>query len=184
MDCGELRLRRSSLLCACSARPTAFSNLSLPRLIFAAREERHTGRRRGLFEKAPPYWKSRATPLQTFSPPPALASAVGVTSEPRGPGRASRPARAPRRRGLKAAKGLGAGSASASGVARSFFPLPESPSGGPVPARAGPGMAPRLQLEKAAWRWTETVPPEAVTQEHIEAAYRIGLEPCQRGACR
>ncbi|XP_020637749.3 ubiquitin carboxyl-terminal hydrolase 48 isoform X1 [Pogona vitticeps] len=45
-------------------------------------------------------------------------------------------------------------------------------------------MAPRLQLEKAAWRWTETVPPEAVTQEHIEAAYRIGLEPCHRGACR
>lgn len=45
-------------------------------------------------------------------------------------------------------------------------------------------MAPRLQLEKAAWRWTETVPPEAVTQEHIEAAYRVGLEPCQRGTCR
>uniref|UniRef100_A0A674KBW0 Ubiquitin carboxyl-terminal hydrolase 48 n=1 Tax=Terrapene triunguis TaxID=2587831 RepID=A0A674KBW0_9SAUR len=45
-------------------------------------------------------------------------------------------------------------------------------------------MAPRLQLEKAAWRWTETVPPEEVTQEHIEAAYRIGLEPCQRGVCR
>ncbi|XP_033015280.1 ubiquitin carboxyl-terminal hydrolase 48 isoform X1 [Lacerta agilis] len=45
-------------------------------------------------------------------------------------------------------------------------------------------MAPRLQLEKAAWRWTETVPPEAVTQEHIEAAYRVGLESCQRGACR
>uniref|UniRef100_A0A8B9MMW8 Ubiquitin carboxyl-terminal hydrolase 48 n=1 Tax=Accipiter nisus TaxID=211598 RepID=A0A8B9MMW8_9AVES len=45
-------------------------------------------------------------------------------------------------------------------------------------------MAPRLQLEKAAWRWTETVPPEAVAQEHIEAAYRVGLEPCQRGACR
>ncbi|KAM4886068.1 ubiquitin carboxyl-terminal hydrolase 48 isoform 5-T6 [Sylvia borin] len=45
-------------------------------------------------------------------------------------------------------------------------------------------MAPRLQLEKAAWRWTETVPPEAVAQEHIEAAYRVRLEPCQRGACR
>ncbi|XP_073172774.1 ubiquitin carboxyl-terminal hydrolase 48 isoform X4 [Lepidochelys kempii] len=45
-------------------------------------------------------------------------------------------------------------------------------------------MAPRLQLEKAAWRWTETVPPEEVTQEHIEAAYRVGLEPCQRGVCR
>ncbi|KAH1175714.1 hypothetical protein KIL84_022239 [Mauremys mutica] len=45
-------------------------------------------------------------------------------------------------------------------------------------------MAPRLQLEKAAWRWTQTVPPEEVTQEHIEAAYRIGLEPCQRGVCR
>ncbi|XP_041319290.1 ubiquitin carboxyl-terminal hydrolase 48 isoform X2 [Pyrgilauda ruficollis] len=45
-------------------------------------------------------------------------------------------------------------------------------------------MAPRLQLEKAAWRWTETVPPEEVAQEHIEAAYRVRLEPCQRGACR
>ncbi|XP_052547662.1 ubiquitin carboxyl-terminal hydrolase 48 isoform X3 [Tympanuchus pallidicinctus] len=45
-------------------------------------------------------------------------------------------------------------------------------------------VAPRLQLEKAAWRWTETVPPEAVTQEHVEAAYRVRLEPCQRGACR
>ncbi|XP_048823310.1 ubiquitin carboxyl-terminal hydrolase 48 isoform X5 [Lagopus muta] len=45
-------------------------------------------------------------------------------------------------------------------------------------------VAPRLQLEKAAWRWTETVPPEAVSQEHVEAAYRVRLEPCQRGACR
>lgn len=45
-------------------------------------------------------------------------------------------------------------------------------------------MAPRLQLEKAAWRWTETVPPEEVAQEHVEAAYRIGLEPCRRGVCR
>ncbi|XP_060115140.1 ubiquitin carboxyl-terminal hydrolase 48 [Heteronotia binoei] len=45
-------------------------------------------------------------------------------------------------------------------------------------------MAPRLQLEKAAWRWAETVPPEEVAQEHVEAAYRVGLEPCQRGACR
>lgn len=56
-------------------------------------------------------------------------------------------------------------------------PLPPSP---PAP----PGMAPRLQLEKAAWRWAETVPPEEVAQEHIEAAYRVGLQPCQRGACR
>ncbi|XP_044523778.1 ubiquitin carboxyl-terminal hydrolase 48 isoform X4 [Gracilinanus agilis] len=45
-------------------------------------------------------------------------------------------------------------------------------------------MAPRLQLEKAAWRWAETVRPEEVSQEHIEAAYRIWLEPCIRGVCR
>ncbi|KAM4704099.1 ubiquitin carboxyl-terminal hydrolase 48 isoform 2-T2 [Rhinophrynus dorsalis] len=45
-------------------------------------------------------------------------------------------------------------------------------------------MAPRLQLEKAAWRWTESVRPEEVGQEHIETAYRIRLEPCVRGVCR
>ncbi|XP_066462363.1 ubiquitin carboxyl-terminal hydrolase 48 isoform X3 [Eleutherodactylus coqui] len=45
-------------------------------------------------------------------------------------------------------------------------------------------MAPRLQLEKAAWRWTESVCPEEVTQEHIEIAYRVRLEPCVRGLCR
>ena len=39
-------------------------------------------------------------------------------------------------------------------------------------------MAPRLQLEKAAWRWVETVGPEEVSQEHI------WLEPCIRGVCR
>ncbi|XP_006008902.1 ubiquitin carboxyl-terminal hydrolase 48 isoform X2 [Latimeria chalumnae] len=45
-------------------------------------------------------------------------------------------------------------------------------------------MAPRLQLEKAAWRWTELVSPEEVRQEHIEMAYRIRLEACKRGVCR
>ncbi|XP_077312103.1 ubiquitin carboxyl-terminal hydrolase 48 [Lithobates pipiens] len=45
-------------------------------------------------------------------------------------------------------------------------------------------MAPRLQLEKAAWRWTDTVRPEEVTREHIETAYRVLLEPCVRGVCR
>ncbi|KAM4015814.1 LOW QUALITY PROTEIN: ubiquitin carboxyl-terminal hydrolase 48 [Anomaloglossus baeobatrachus] len=45
-------------------------------------------------------------------------------------------------------------------------------------------MAPRLQLEKAAWRWTESVRPEEVTLEHMEAAYRVRLEPCVRGLCR
>nr|XP_060614752.1 ubiquitin carboxyl-terminal hydrolase 48-like [Anolis sagrei ordinatus] len=45
-------------------------------------------------------------------------------------------------------------------------------------------MAPRLQLEKAAWRWAEEVPPEAVTQEHVEAAYRVALPACLRAACR
>ncbi|XP_053308478.1 ubiquitin carboxyl-terminal hydrolase 48 [Spea bombifrons] len=45
-------------------------------------------------------------------------------------------------------------------------------------------MAPRLQLEKAAWRWADTVRPEDVGQEHIETAYRVRLEPCVRGVCR
>ncbi|XP_067243976.1 ubiquitin carboxyl-terminal hydrolase 48 isoform X1 [Chanodichthys erythropterus] len=45
-------------------------------------------------------------------------------------------------------------------------------------------MAPRLQLEKAAWRWAETVKPEDITHEHIELAYRIAVPLCKRGACR
>ncbi|XP_018430579.1 PREDICTED: ubiquitin carboxyl-terminal hydrolase 48 [Nanorana parkeri] len=45
-------------------------------------------------------------------------------------------------------------------------------------------MAPRLQLEKTAWNWTATVRPEEVTRLHIEAAYRVRLEPCVRGVCR
>uniref|UniRef100_UPI0037E73434 ubiquitin carboxyl-terminal hydrolase 48 isoform X2 n=1 Tax=Semicossyphus pulcher TaxID=241346 RepID=UPI0037E73434 len=45
-------------------------------------------------------------------------------------------------------------------------------------------MAPRLQLEKAAWRWVESVKPEDIRQEHIELAYRVNLPACKRGACR
>uniref|UniRef100_A0A8C9U876 Ubiquitin carboxyl-terminal hydrolase 48 n=1 Tax=Scleropages formosus TaxID=113540 RepID=A0A8C9U876_SCLFO len=45
-------------------------------------------------------------------------------------------------------------------------------------------MAPRLQLERAAWRWVDTVKPEDVTEEHIEMAYRIRVPACKRGACR
>ncbi|XP_039611700.1 ubiquitin carboxyl-terminal hydrolase 48 isoform X2 [Polypterus senegalus] len=45
-------------------------------------------------------------------------------------------------------------------------------------------MAPRLQLERAAWRWVESVRPEDVTAENIETAYRVLLEGCKRGACR
>lgn len=45
-------------------------------------------------------------------------------------------------------------------------------------------MAPRLQLEKAAWRWVETVKPENIENEHIELAYRIALPACKRGTCR
>ncbi|XP_054472926.1 ubiquitin carboxyl-terminal hydrolase 48 isoform X1 [Anoplopoma fimbria] len=45
-------------------------------------------------------------------------------------------------------------------------------------------MAPRLQLEKAAWRWVETVKPEEIKQEHIELAYRVNLPACNRGTCR
>uniref|UniRef100_A0A8C2X7P6 Ubiquitin carboxyl-terminal hydrolase 48 n=1 Tax=Cyclopterus lumpus TaxID=8103 RepID=A0A8C2X7P6_CYCLU len=45
-------------------------------------------------------------------------------------------------------------------------------------------MAPRLQLEKAAWRWVETVKPEEIRQEHVELAYRVNLPACKRGTCR
>ncbi|XP_061075552.1 ubiquitin carboxyl-terminal hydrolase 48 isoform X2 [Conger conger] len=45
-------------------------------------------------------------------------------------------------------------------------------------------MAPRLQLERAAWRWVETVKPEDVNDEHIEIAYRIRVPACKRGTCR
>uniref|UniRef100_A0A7N6AIF6 Ubiquitin carboxyl-terminal hydrolase 48 n=1 Tax=Anabas testudineus TaxID=64144 RepID=A0A7N6AIF6_ANATE len=45
-------------------------------------------------------------------------------------------------------------------------------------------MAPRIQLEKAAWRWVETVKPEEIEQEHIELAYRVNLPACKRGTCR
>ncbi|XP_006641945.1 ubiquitin carboxyl-terminal hydrolase 48 isoform X1 [Lepisosteus oculatus] len=45
-------------------------------------------------------------------------------------------------------------------------------------------MAPRLQLERAAWRWIEAVKPEEVSAEHIETAYRIRLPACKRGSCR
>lgn len=75
-------------------------------------------------------------------------------------------------------------------VSRQALRRPGAPPPAPVPVPVpgapprSPGMAPRLQLEKAAWRWAETVPPEAVAQEHVEAAYRIALPPCQRGACR
>uniref|UniRef100_A0A3P8WKN3 Ubiquitin carboxyl-terminal hydrolase 48 n=1 Tax=Cynoglossus semilaevis TaxID=244447 RepID=A0A3P8WKN3_CYNSE len=45
-------------------------------------------------------------------------------------------------------------------------------------------MAPRLQLEKVAWRWVETVRPEEIGQEHVELAYRVNLPACMMGACR
>ncbi|XP_076124826.1 ubiquitin carboxyl-terminal hydrolase 48 isoform X2 [Alosa pseudoharengus] len=45
-------------------------------------------------------------------------------------------------------------------------------------------MAPRVQLEKAAWQWVETVKPEDIKNEHIEQAYRIALSACKRGTCR
>ncbi|KAK2821036.1 hypothetical protein Q5P01_023995 [Channa striata] len=45
-------------------------------------------------------------------------------------------------------------------------------------------MAPRIQLEKAAWRWVETVKPEEIKQEHIDLAYRVNLPACKRGTCR
>ncbi|XP_034023399.1 ubiquitin carboxyl-terminal hydrolase 48 [Thalassophryne amazonica] len=43
-------------------------------------------------------------------------------------------------------------------------------------------MAPRLQLDKAAWIWTESVRPEDINRDHIEQAYRIRLPAC--AGCR
>ncbi|XP_056131110.1 ubiquitin carboxyl-terminal hydrolase 48 [Lampris incognitus] len=45
-------------------------------------------------------------------------------------------------------------------------------------------MAPRIQLEKAAWRWVESVKPEDISRDHIELAYRVNLPACKRGTCR
>uniref|UniRef100_A0A8C5FVL2 Ubiquitin carboxyl-terminal hydrolase 48 n=1 Tax=Gadus morhua TaxID=8049 RepID=A0A8C5FVL2_GADMO len=45
-------------------------------------------------------------------------------------------------------------------------------------------MAPRLQLEKAAWRWVETVKPEDIGREHVELSYRVNVPACRRGTCR
>ncbi|XP_032903844.1 ubiquitin carboxyl-terminal hydrolase 48 isoform X4 [Amblyraja radiata] len=45
-------------------------------------------------------------------------------------------------------------------------------------------MAPKQQLEKAAWQWAESIRPEEVQQEHIELAYRIRLGSCRRDARR
>uniref|UniRef100_A0AAY5JZY7 Ubiquitin carboxyl-terminal hydrolase 48 n=1 Tax=Esox lucius TaxID=8010 RepID=A0AAY5JZY7_ESOLU len=45
-------------------------------------------------------------------------------------------------------------------------------------------MAPRVHLDKAAWRWVESVRPEDIQREHIEIAYRICVPACKRGACR
>lgn len=45
-------------------------------------------------------------------------------------------------------------------------------------------MAPRLQLDKAAWRWVEHVKPEDISLEHIALAYRVNLQYCKRGTCR
>nr|XP_006811923.1 PREDICTED: ubiquitin carboxyl-terminal hydrolase 48-like [Saccoglossus kowalevskii] len=45
-------------------------------------------------------------------------------------------------------------------------------------------MAPKQQLDKAAWKWAETTDPTKVTQDHIETAYRVKLKPCKLGTCR
>lgn len=45
-------------------------------------------------------------------------------------------------------------------------------------------MPSKLQLDKIAWQWTETVEPADVKQEHIEAAYRVRCSSCSANACR
>uniref|UniRef100_T1J4B6 Exosome complex component 10 homolog n=1 Tax=Strigamia maritima TaxID=126957 RepID=T1J4B6_STRMM len=45
-------------------------------------------------------------------------------------------------------------------------------------------MAPQHKLEKAAWNWAEEINVENISQQHLEIAYRVKLQPCQRGKCR
>lgn len=45
-------------------------------------------------------------------------------------------------------------------------------------------MPSKLQLDKIAWQWTETVEPADVKHEHIEAAYRVKCYSCKANTCR
>jgi len=45
-------------------------------------------------------------------------------------------------------------------------------------------MAPKQQLEKAAWEWTEKTQPENVSYNNMQAAYRLALKPCELNSCR
>ena len=45
-------------------------------------------------------------------------------------------------------------------------------------------MAPKQQLEKAAWEWAERTQPDDVSHENVETAYRIKLKPCELNLCR
>lgn len=41
-------------------------------------------------------------------------------------------------------------------------------------------MAPtkKLDIDKQAWIWTETVQPNEIQRIHLETAYRLGLRNC------
>jgi len=45
-------------------------------------------------------------------------------------------------------------------------------------------MAPKQQLEKNAWEWARTTPPDCVSSQHVEMVYRINLKPCEMAACK
>ncbi|CAN7939041.1 unnamed protein product, partial [Ixodes hexagonus] len=45
-------------------------------------------------------------------------------------------------------------------------------------------MPSKLQLEKAAWQWAESVDPLNITREHVEAAYRVKCAACKANTCR
>ncbi|KAL1139921.1 hypothetical protein AAG570_006898 [Ranatra chinensis] len=42
----------------------------------------------------------------------------------------------------------------------------------------------KLQLDKAAWAWSDNVDPDQITDDNIRTAYRINLPKCKVGMCR
>lgn len=37
----------------------------------------------------------------------------------------------------------------------------------------------KTDLEKLAWTWIESIPPEEIKKFHLETSYRMGLKNCK-----
>ena len=36
----------------------------------------------------------------------------------------------------------------------------------------------KIDLDKQAWAWTESIQPHEIQRNHLESAYRLGLKNC------